>query len=82
MTDLWLDKVTYEFSQEGNTDGTTRTDGYDDLEVITIEIQSICNSLVKEPVYLVLRTPTGWSFNSVEELDEIFNIVKKGIGKE
>ena len=74
MSDLWLDKITYEFSQEGNTDGTTNTEGYDDSEVLTIEVR-----LIKESGYLILRTPTSWSFNDMKELEEIINIVKNGV---
>lgn len=67
----FLDKVIFEFTQKGNTDGTT-----EDTEFLTIEMQSCLESLTKQPGYLVLRTETGWSINDPKELDDIINYVK------
>lgn len=71
---LWLHKITYEFSQEGNTDGTT-----EEMEELTVEIQSCTGSIEKEGGYLVLRTKTGWSINDATELVELLDLVEKGV---
>lgn len=75
MERTWtLSKVTYEFYQEGNTDGTTS-----ECEELNVEIQSCTGCLTKEGGYFVLRTPTGWSVNDIDELQDIFNFVKQSL---
>ena len=73
--DLWLNKITYEFSQDGNTDGTT-----DDFEELIVEVQGPCGSIIKEGGYIVLRTSTGWSINDKSEIVELLELVEKGVG--
>lgn len=65
-----LSKITYVFAQEGNTDGTTS-----DIEELTVEIEGI--DILKDGGYIVLRTSTGWSINEMEDLNYIFEQVKK-----
>lgn len=72
----FLSKVTFEFSQEGNTDGTTGLPDTDGWEVITIEMQCGLGSLRDEPGYLVLRTQTGWSINEPSDLTDLLKYVK------
>jgi len=80
MDEAMLDKVTFVFSQECNTNGTTHTEGYDDYEELIVEIQSVTGSLLNETGFLVLRTPTGWSINDPKELNDLLkqinNILK------
>jgi hypothetical protein len=76
MDEAMLDKVTFVFSQEANTNGTTRTEGYDDYEELIVEVESVTGCLFKEPGFLVLRTPTGWSINEPEDLLVLFNQIK------
>ena len=71
---LWLNKITYEFSQEGNTDNTT-----EDEERLTVEVQSCTKSIEEGGGYLVLRTNTGWSFNDAGELASLIKLVTDGV---
>lgn len=71
---LYLNKITYEFSQEGNTDGTT-----EDQEELTVEIQGCIGSIDTSGGYLVLRTKTGWSISDADELVSLLNIVEDGV---
>ena len=64
-----LFKATFEFIQDGNTDGTT-----EDIESITIE----CEGLDASGCYYVLRT-NGWSINNTDELKELIERVNKSI---
>jgi len=63
-----LNKASVSFSQKGNTDGTTS-----EYESITIDYE-----VVDEEVggYFVIRTE-GWSVDSVKELGELFNRIRK-----
>jgi len=63
-----LNKVSVSFSQEGNTDGTTGA-----YESITIDYEVVDEN---EGGYFVIRTE-GWSVDSVEELEELFNRIRK-----
>ena len=69
-----LYKATFEFSQEGNTDGTT--DEYEDL---TIECEGL--NIEKGDCYYVLRTTSGWSIDNIDELKELLERVDKVIKK-
>ena len=55
-------KITYEFYQEGNTDGTTA-----ETEELIVEVESI-GDIEQDGVYFVLKTSTGWSVNDSDEL--------------
>lgn len=74
MSNLWLNKIIYNFSQEGNTNGTT-----DKYEELIVEVEGPCESILEEGGYLVLRTPTGWSINNPEELTDLLKIVEDGV---
>lgn len=62
-----LHKASVSFTQEGNTQGTTS-----DFEEITIDYEVIDD----EGGFFVIRTE-GWSVDSVEELEELFNRIRK-----
>lgn len=66
-------KITYEFYQEGNTDGTTA-----ETEELIVEVESV-GDIEKVGGYFVLRTPTGWSINDSYEIVEVIDRIKKGI---
>ena len=73
MERTWaLNKITCEFYQGGNTDGTT-----EETEELKVEIESCFGDIEKEH-YMVLRTPTGWSINNPEELFDLLKEVEKG----
>lgn len=74
MNSTWLNKITYNFTQEGNTDGTTN-----EFEELIVEVEGPVGSILEEGGYLVLRTPTGWSINNLEELTDLLKIVEAGV---
>jgi hypothetical protein len=68
-----LEKCSFTFGQEGNTNGTT-----DEFETITIECESSLGIDNDEGCYYVLRTE-GWSIDNVNELQELFDRINKVI---
>jgi len=62
-----LTKASFVFTQEGNTEGTTS-----EFEEITIDYEVIAD----EGGFFVIRTE-GWSMDSIEELEELFNRIRK-----
>lgn len=73
MREPVLCKITYEFYQDGNTDGTTA-----ETEELIIEVESI-GDIEKNGGYFVLKTPTGWSIEDSDELVDIIKRVKRGV---
>ena len=65
-----LDKITYEFLQETNTNGSTGESNED--EKLTITMESVQGSLDEESGFYVIRTD-GWSINDSSELLNLFN---------
>jgi len=63
-----LHKASFEFYQEGNSDGTT-----DETEELRVECAGIGD--LQEGCYYVLRTQTGWSINDPEELNQLLKRV-------
>lgn len=70
MENPLLQYVKFYFTQEGNTDGTTN-----DVEELIVEVEGL--DILKDGGYIVLRTSTGWSINEGEDLNYIFEQVKK-----
>lgn len=66
-----LSKITYVFTQEGNTDGTT-----EEVEELIVEVEGVFD-ILKDGGYLVLRTSTGWSIDDPNDLNYIFDAVLK-----
>jgi hypothetical protein len=66
-----LEKCVFYFSQEGNCQGTTQ-----DIEELQITFESSLGVDNDECGYFVLKTK-GWSIDKVNELDELFNRIKK-----
>ena len=62
-----LNKASFHFTQEGNTEGTTS-----DIEEITIDYEVIAD----EGGFFVLRTE-GWSIDNIAELSELLDRIKK-----
>ena len=71
-----LDKCSFTFTQEGNTNGST--DEYEDLTILCESPLGIDND---EDCYYVLKTETGWSMDNVNELQELFNRIDKIINE-
>ncbi len=63
-----LSRVIFEFCQEGNTNGTTN-----ETEELNIEIDS--SSFIKNEGdhFIVLKTNTGWSFDTTKELLDLID---------
>ena len=55
-----LSSASYTFTQDGNMVGSTS-----DLEELTICLET---QLPGDPPFFVLRTSTGWSIDSIDEL--------------
>lgn len=66
-----LDKCSFTFSQEGNGNGTT--DEYEDL---TIECDSSLGIDNDGGCFYVLKTTTGWSIDSVDDIQQLINRIK------
>ena len=64
-----IDKVSVEFSQEGNTLGTT--DGYETIE-ISLEFQ-----LSKEDGHFVVIKTKGWSIDDISEIQDLIKTTEK-----
>lgn len=64
-----LYRATFEFIQDGNTDGTT-----EDIESIIIE----CEGMDALGCYYVLKTD-GWSIDNTDELKQLIERVNKSI---
>lgn len=69
-----LDKVEYTFIQEGNCNASTVSAIED--EKITITQESSCESLDKTKGFYVIRTTTGWSIDSLDEIKDLFEQIK------
>ena len=72
-----LDKIIYQFTQDGNTMGST-----DDVEEITIECESSTGNLDSDDQFYVIRTSTGWSIDNAQEFVDLLNRVKSAINKQ
>jgi hypothetical protein len=72
-----LEKATYEFSQDGNCLGPV-----DAYEFLTIEAVSSLglDRDGKNNNFFILRTK-GWSIDSPEQLEELFNRISKNLFK-
>lgn len=68
-----LYKISYHFSQEGNTLGTTSLD-----EEMIVDVETQLGSIEEEGGFLVIRTE-GWSVNDVEELKDMLKLVEDGV---
>jgi hypothetical protein len=69
-----LEKCSFTFNQEGNTNGTT-----DEFEELVVECESGLGIDNDEGCYYVLKTSTGWSIDSVKDLQCLFDRINKAI---
>ena len=72
-----LEKASFEFSQEGNC-----ISGSDHIEILTIECESSLGIDNDGACFYVLKTETGWSIDSVEDLQKLFDRINKIIIKD
>ena len=66
-----LESASFKFTQEGNCNGSAG-----DHESLIIDFESSLHLDTDVDGYFVLRTE-GWSVDSVEELEELFNRIRK-----
>ena len=71
-----LERCSFTFNQEGNSNGTTQ-----EFETLIIECESSLGIDNDEGCYYVLRTE-GWSIDNVKELQELFDRINKLIKNE
>lgn len=71
-----LEKASFEFSQEGNCLSHS-----DFVEILTIECESSLGIDNDEGCFYVLKTETGWSIDSLDELQKLLDRVNKTIMK-
>jgi hypothetical protein len=70
-----LERATFEFSQDGNC-----ISGSDQYEFLTVECESSLGIDRDEGCFFVLKTEK-WSIDSVDELENLFNRIRKVILK-
>ena len=68
-----LDKIIYQFSQEGNTLGTTS-----EIEELIVTVENQSGNIIKNENFLVIHS-NGWSVNSMDEIVDLLIIVKEGV---
>jgi len=73
-SDLQLEKVIVEFSQEGNTHGTTEE--YEDL---TVDINRVAGADKPDDYYYVFRSKSGWSVNDARDMIRITNAIDEAV---
>jgi hypothetical protein len=71
-----LEKASFEFTQEGNCNGST-----DDVEILTIECESSLGIDNDGACFYILKTETGWSIDNVQDLQKLFDRINKVIDK-
>lgn len=69
-----LCKAVFEFCQDGNNNGTTS-----ETEELTIEFESPATISGPDDCFIVIRTDTGWSMDSIDELAELIDKCKKSL---
>jgi hypothetical protein len=69
-----LHKANFIFSQDGNTCGTTEE--YEELE---IEFDAPATITGPDDCFIVIRTTTGWSMDSLDELQDLIERCKKAL---
>lgn len=75
MQEPLLEKMTFEFSQDGNINSHK-----DQSESLIIECDSSLGIDRDEGCFFTLKTE-GWSIDSIQELESLFNRIRKIIKK-
>ena len=68
-----LEKCSFSFIQDGNTNGSTH-----ECEELTIECESSLGIDNDEGCFYVLKT-NGWSIDNVSDIQELFDRINKSI---
>ena len=74
--DTKLERCSFTFTQEGNGNGTT-----EEYEELIIECEASLGIDNDDGCFYVLKTTTGWSMDSVDELQKLFDRIQKAIKK-
>lgn len=72
-TNATLDTAVFNFYQECNTNGTTGK--FEDVEKLSITMESVLGGLDEDGGFLVFRTE-GWSINDLSDLDLLIKQIK------
>ena len=67
-----LERCIFEFSQEGNTNGTTS-----EHEDLTISCESSLGIDNDGGCFYVLKSESGWSIDDINDLQELFDRIQK-----
>ena len=68
-----LEKCSFSFMQDGNTNGST-----DEYEELTIECESSLGIDNDEGCFYVLKT-NGWSIDNISDIQELLDRINKSI---
>jgi hypothetical protein len=71
-----LERCSFTFTQEGNGNGTT-----EEYEELIIECEASLGIDNDDGCFYVLKTTTGWSMDSEDELQKLFDRIQKAINK-
>lgn len=71
-----LEKAVFEFSQEGNCNSSN------EIELLTIECDSSLGIDNDEGCFYVLKSETGWSIDSLKDLQVLIDRINKVIVKD
>ena len=74
MTDVMLNKVTFEFTQEEHCN----SNDMDGIELLTVECTSDLGITNTEGAYFVLKTEQ-WAINDIDELKLLFDKIEQAI---
>jgi hypothetical protein len=72
-----LNSIVYNFTQEGNTNGSTV--GTHDDEELSITVEAALGSIDTDGGFLIIRTSTGWSINDAKEFYELLKLTENGV---
>lgn len=73
MQETVIHKISVEFSQDGNTLGTT-----DNTEHLVVDVEyQLCSSPTSDEGFLTIKTDTGWSFDNISDFVNLLEKVKK-----
>ena len=67
-------EATFKYYQEGNTNGTTA-----ETEELDITLESVCGDIRTVGYFYTIRTTSGWSINSEQDLVDLFKDIENRI---
>ena len=77
MKNGFLEEVTYRFTKEGNTNGSTA-----EIEELIITVESVTEAVNDGGGFMTIKTSTGWSIEDPQDFMELLEIVKRGVSSD